>query len=119
MLLHVQRKGDSGSPRVGVDDEVFQGVHQTRIRHGDRLPAPAGATHAARGQDGPRCDLADPLPDRFPREPTGPLHHADAAVPQGHGFTRRHHAPRPFVQQRPHGPKFCRQFRKTRHAQAT
>ena len=97
-------------------NQPFEGLHQTRIRFGDRFAARSGPTDTADQRLTPCLDFPNPFADRLARQPTRPSYRRNPSIAQTQCFTGSHDAPRAFVQMRPCGTKLPLQFGQPVHA---
>ena len=102
-----------------VLDQLFQGVHQPRVRHRHRLASGSGPTNAAFHGCGTRVDFTDPFGDRLARQSARTPDQTHASMPQHDCFTGRHKAPRAFIQEWPNRPEFLRQFGQRTHSSSS
>src|SRR3954449_3641348 len=103
-LLQVQRSGPSGSPRAvgssGRLDQSLQIAHPVGIRLDGRLAAAACATNPT-GRQGRRLgQFAQPTPNGAGRDPGGPPHGCNAAVPGRFGLGCHPPPPATLIQDR-------------------
>ena len=115
VLLQVQRKGDSGSPRLkgSTNASNTPGNRGSRTTKLHRPPPGRRTRSSGKGELG---QFADPLGDGNPRQPAGAADHRHAAISYSQRFRSRQHTPGPLIEMRPYQHQFVTNVSNRNHA---